>query len=259
MTKRVEPTLTGITPDKEQIDSFHSRRSVTPAASETPQAPSKSSPALTTFLVIAYLGLAGTGYFFYQENEKLKATLANSNSRIAQLEDQLSATGEEMGESTVALRAKLEAITEKTNTLWGEMDKLWASAWRRNQTEIKELRTFTIKQPKLDKKQDSTLANLNKTVGDIQEKQTAAEFNVEALSEQLSSANNLKADLGNIRTELANLQQKSQGRDSQQLEVATAVSELDMSLKMLIERIEKLETQKRTTAGVAKPAGANNG
>ena len=59
--------------------------------------------------------------------------------RILQLENKLSATGEEIGESTVALQVKVTELTNKTNELWEQMDKLWASAWRRNQQEIADL------------------------------------------------------------------------------------------------------------------------
>lgn len=258
MNKRVEPTLPSITPDKDQIDSFQTKRTTAPSSiSNTNNNPTPvqkvSSPALTLFLILAYASLAGASWWFYQENIALKDLVDKSEVRISQLEDQLSATGEEMGESTVALRVKLEAMTEKTNKLWNEMDKLWASAWRRNQSEIKELNSFRIKQQNLDKKQNNQLTQLNSSIKDVESKQTEAEFNVNALNEQLSAASSLKAQLSQLNADLTSLQQKSQGRDSQQLEVATSVSELDMTLNLLIERIEKLETSNKNTSSKPTP------
>ncbi|GHF92976.1 hypothetical protein [Thalassotalea marina] len=256
MSNRVEPEIPNISLDDDMVKPAQKASKPTSSQSPAPQskAPTKASGALVFFTVAIYAALAGTGYFFYQENLKLQATINDSQDRIQQLEDQLSATGEEMGESTVALKAKLQAISEKTEKLWEEMDKLWASAWRRNQSEIKDLTAQNKKLVAQDKNMTGSIDTLAKSVKDVKDKQTATDFNVEALSEQLQSAGNIQSELNKVKDDLATLKQRIQGRDSQQMEVATSVNSLDMQLKLLLERIESLEKKPASVTPATKQA-----
>jgi chromosome segregation ATPase len=45
-----------------------------------------------------------------------------------------------MDQSSATIGLRLKELTDKTNELWEQMDKLWASAWRKNQSEIAKLR-----------------------------------------------------------------------------------------------------------------------
>lgn len=259
MSNRVEPEIPNISLDDDLVKTSPNNRGSRETSSAKPAAviQAKPSKTLAVFTFGIYAALAGTGYFFYQENLQLKQVISNSEDRIQQLEDQLSATGEEMGESTVALRAKLEAITEKTEKLWGEMDKLWASAWRRNQSEIKELNSASKKQKTQQTKLANSISTVTQNVSEIKEKQTATEFSIDALSEQLTAANNVKKDLSSIDSAIASLESKYQGRSDQQMEVATSVNELNMQITLLIERIEKLEVgNNQTSKPTAVPSTA---
>ncbi len=113
--------------------------------STTSSAPSSSDSSkggngvwITLVALIALIACGGC-YYLYTLLEAQKLAAQNAESRIAFLEQKLSATGEEIGESTVALQVKVTELTNKTNELWEQMDKLWASAWRRNQQEITAL------------------------------------------------------------------------------------------------------------------------
>ncbi|MDO6426899.1 hypothetical protein Q4489_07755 [Thalassotalea sp. 1_MG-2023] len=250
MSNRVEPEIPNITLDDDHIKPSSTKttntNSNTTAKSVTP--PSNKTSGVSVFFTVAiYIALAGTGYYFFEQNKQLKSSIDDADHRIQQLEDQLSATGEEMGESTVALKAKLQAISEKTEKLWAEMDKLWASAWRRNQSEIKELRAQNKKQDSANSNVTNTVNTLAASVGNITEKQTATEFTVDALSEQVQQANMLKQEINQLSDDMAAIQQNIQGRNSQQIEVASNVNSLDMQIKMLIERIESLENKKAVT------------
>ena len=50
-------------------------------------------------------------------------------------------------------------------------------------------------------------------------------------------------DLDKLKSQLTSLNAKSSGRDNQQMEVATTVNELDTLLKLILERIESIETK----------------
>jgi len=243
VSNRVEPEIPSITLDQDQLKRVNTPGSSTSAKNNSTNhasanATNKQSHA---FSIVLLLALGGLSWLFFQENQKLQSVISNSEQRIQQLENQLSATGEEMGESTIALKAKLEAITEKTEKLWEEMDKLWASAWRRNQSEIKALRTTTKKQDTLNKSQSNQLSTAASDLNTLNEKLTSTEFNVNALADQLTAANNIQNEISKITTQITSLKQKSSDRDSQQMEVATSVNQLEMSVTLLIERLEVIE------------------
>ena len=271
MTKRVEPEIPSITLDSDQVKSFKNSQKNTNSAnkksanskniSDNSNSKANASSPLNTFaMFLIYITVGVSIWWFYQENIKLQNHLINSQQRIALLEDQLSATGEEMGESEVAMKVRLEGLTEKSNKLWGEMDKLWASAWRRNQSEIKELRSKTIKQTNAVTANNKKIDNAITSIRKVEEKQTSTEFNINLLSDQVTAANNTQAEFKKLTEKFATLEEKSSSRDQQQMKVATNVNELDqsfnqldMSLNLLVERLENLEG--RTTKSKAvKPA-----
>jgi len=249
LSNRVEPEIPSITLDQDQVKSMHVKSSQSGnnsnniKANSPPPSTASSSKTNNFFTVVVYLALAGSAWFFYQENLKLQNAISTSDQRIQQLENQLSATGEEMGESTIALKVKLEAMTTKTEKLWAEMDKLWASAWRRNQTEIKEVRSKGIKQLNVINSNKTEIGNVKTIVAGLTDKQTSTEFNINALSDQINAANNIRVDLDKLKSQLITLNTKSSGRDNQQMEVATTVNELDTMLKLILERIESIETK----------------
>ena len=133
--------------DKDDVDSYRRNRGASPSkkavSSSTPPPPPEqkakvSGPSwLALIFIIIMLG-AGIGYTAYTI-EQQKLVIIEAQKRIGDLENRLSATGEEMDQSAVALQVKVGELSAKTQDLWEQMDKLWASAWRRNQSEIKDL------------------------------------------------------------------------------------------------------------------------
>ena len=89
-------------------------------------------------LLIALIAAGASGFLYYTQQQS-QIALDSATTRILELENRLSATGEEMGNSTVALQVKVGELANRAEELWGQMDKLWASAWRRNQKDIKDL------------------------------------------------------------------------------------------------------------------------
>ena len=84
---------------------------------------------LATFAVLIALASVGAAGWLFQQLQ-IQVERANSaEERIAGLESKLSATGEEIGDTTVALQIKVTELSNKSNELWEQMDKLWASAW----------------------------------------------------------------------------------------------------------------------------------
>jgi len=258
LSNRVEPEIPSITLDQDQVKTSRTIKSTQRNAINTKPAVAvptvKTSNTNNFFTVFIYLVLIAASWFFYQENIKLQNLISHSEQRIISLENQLSATGEEMGESTIALKAKLEAMSSKTEKLWEEMDKLWASAWRRNQTEIKDLRsakkrqdTLNNNQEAVNTKQAAQLANTTKNINTINDKVTSAEFNMTALADQISAASNIQDQIKQLTSQFTTLKEKTSGRDVQQMEIATNVNQLEMSVTLLIERLEKIERFQQST------------
>ncbi len=99
----------------------------------------KSNNGLVSLLMLISLTACGACGYLYWLHQQHVQTLNANEARILSLESKLSATGEEIGNSTVALQVKVTELSNRSEQLWEQMDKLWASAWRRNQQEIKAI------------------------------------------------------------------------------------------------------------------------
>jgi uncharacterized protein HemX len=254
LSNRVEPEIPNITLDHDQVKSA---RTNTTSAKKTAKPTStnnsaKTSSSLTTSLLlfVSYAAIAGGGWYFYQQQILLNKALDNSDQRIQQLENQLSATGEEMGESTIALKVKLEAVSAKTELLLTEMDKLWASAWRKNQKEIKELNSRSKKLVSQQGKNILSAKTQSTAISDLKDKITATEFSIDAISEKIVATNSIRGQFEEISSQLSTLDANSKSRDKQQMITATSINEFDTSLQLMLERIERVEA--RMAAGVTQ-------
>jgi chromosome segregation ATPase len=262
LTKRVEPEFPSITPDIDQVESFKNTRThansnakggantnVSSAETNSKQ----GNPVwliLLTLIIALTLGLSIT--WFYQEHSKSQELMLQYQQRITVLEQQLSATGEEMGESTVAMKVRLETLTDKSEKLWQEMDKLWASAWRRNQSDIKTLRSTSVKHQQKTSDSIQKLSTTLTAIDQLKEKITASDLKINALGDNLNTLNVINAELDKLKSELSSLTQQSFGRDNQQIEIASSVNELDTLIQLLVERIESLELKLAVSNAIPK-------
>jgi len=151
-----------------------------------------------------------------------KVQAEKAEERIAQLENKLSATGEEIGESTVALQVKVTELSNKSAELWEQMDKLWASAWRRNQKEIADL--------------GDRVSNVQKG---INENISSVDADVKSQASQLGA---LKNQLASLADELLAL--------NVQLEQASSDKQAnERTIKNLNDKISVLEKRNNTLSG----------
>ena len=108
--------------------------SSSPSANRQPSGSGNGNGIWVVLVAVIALAACGGCYYLYTLLEHQKAVAEQAEQRILQLENKLSATGEEIGESTVALQVKVTELTNKTNELWEQMDKLWASAFLASQS-----------------------------------------------------------------------------------------------------------------------------
>jgi len=246
LSKREEPEIPTIAIDQDQVKLARepATKVQKPEHTRLTTKKIKSSPLLHKVLIlIPYVAIAATSWYFYQQQLSTNHVLETSAQRIQQLENQLSATGEEMGESTIALKLKLEAIGEKTELLLSEMDKLWASAWRKNQKEIKELNSQSIKIAQQQDKNTSSVSQQNDALNDLKDKLTETEFSINAVSEQMVALSSLKDEMKKLSSHINSLDANAKSRDKQQMFTATSINEFDTSLRLLVERMERLEAK----------------
>ena len=197
--------------EKDDLESFHrTRAQATNKSSKkgsVPDEPSaaSNSPSWFAFLFLLIIIVGAAGYWSLEQYKVLQ----QAQGRIADLESRLSATGEDMDQSAAALQIKVSELSTKTEHLWSEMDKLWASAWRRNQSEIGDLNKTVVAlkaaSEKSAKSLSSDAADNNTSIGIIKEQLENQANLLKQLNDNFSQVNNVDAD---FEQQLASLREK---------------------------------------------------
>ncbi len=170
-------------------------------------------------LIVCSLVAAGAAcYWAWQLDRDLRLAArqqAMLGQRIAELEDRLSDTDEGMSQSSAAMAVKIKE-------LYSEVDKLWASAWRRNKSRIDSLEKSSADHSgqlaTLGKTDQAYSAQLRKLAAGL-EKMEEASGNLERLV-NTAQANQAQLEkfadeLNRARLEYARLQKRideSEGR-----------------------------------------------
>ncbi|MEW9796629.1 hypothetical protein [Alteromonas sp. CYL-A6] len=187
--------------------------------------------------LVALIALAGVGgcYYLYTQLEQQKLAAQEAENRIMLLEKKLSATGEEIGESTVALQVKVNELVAKTEELWEQMDKLWASAWRRNQKEIADLGE------RVTNVQSAINGNIQNVADDVK----ATNGQVASLKRQLAT---VADDLLALNVQLEQAQSDKQQNAQTVKSLNDKLSVLEQRNNALSGRISKMEQDLRDIA-----------
>lgn len=210
--------------------------SASPISSPTQNDPgTKSGSGLAVFaLLIAFAACGGAGWLYMQLEQQI-AVSDRAERRIAELENKLSATGEEIGESTVALQVKVTELSNKTNELWEQMDKLWASAWRRNQKDIEDL----------SKKVDDNVGSLKSRMSSVT---STASDNTQTIADTKVQVENLASEALALSVQL----ERSSATDASTRRDLQAASEklalLEQRNAALVNRLNQLENEIRDLA-----------
>jgi len=196
------------------------------------------------FIVVALTAAGaacGWAWQLQQELDAAEGVLANYESRIRDLEDRLSDTDEGMNQSTAAMAVKIKE-------LYSEVDKLWASAWRRNKASIEALeKTSSDQAGKLatlaetDKQYSGQLkslagdiAKLRSVAGEMEKLVASARAN-EALMERLGD------DVSRATLELSRLDKRVQTGEEWQAAVDGFRKQVNQSLIKLQQGLNQLQ------------------
>lgn len=202
----------------------------------------KSGNGLAIVALIVAIGAVGASAYMFQQLQVSAEQASAAEKRILSLEDKLSATGEEMGNSTVALQVKVTELTNKSNELWEQMDKLWASAWRRNQQEIKTLNGQV----------SNVRSDTQKLLSDINKKVTDAQSGNQQLVSRIDNVNGkLNAQANDILTASISAEQASEAANQQLSKIAELndkVLLLEKRNSNLLSKLSELEKQLKELA-----------
>jgi hypothetical protein len=244
LTNKFSNDLPSLAPDRDQVSAYKNHRTNTDVKAPKEQKPQKQSSTFNPLIVLLIFSIMGFGaWWSYQHDIKSQALIKSAENRIAALEEQLSATGEEMGESSIAMKVRLEALSKKTEDLWIQMDKLWASAWRKNQAEIAVLNRQMATQNANLKNQTQQTKSAAITVKSIGQKLTDAEFNLGILSEQIQLIDQIKKQSDVLSNNISALESKDLERDNQQIQLAGNLAQIKSAQNKLVARIKQLESQ----------------
>ena len=197
--------------EKDDLESFHrTRAQLTNKSSKKGNVSDESTSASNSpsWFAVLFLLIIIVGAASYWSFEQFKV-LQQSQSRITELESRLSTTGEDMDQSAAALQVKVSELSAKTEHLWTEMDKLWASAWRRNQTEIgalnKTAMALKASTDKNTKNLKSEASDNNTSIGLVKEQLENQASLLKQSNDKFSQFNNIDAD---FEQQLASLREK---------------------------------------------------
>lgn len=239
--EKFESDIPKIILEKEDREAFQRTRqqSNRPVSKDTKDIPegkkSSGSPIFTFFVFLLAVGAGGACYWLYEQKLIQDQQLERAEQRIQELERRLSATGEEMDQSAVALQVKVTELSERSDELWSQMDKLWASAWRRNQSDIKELTG------KVSRQERTFTQKLSGLEGDI----TSGSTNLAVIQEQVNSQQEMTQDFSILLSELERQDSgfKRQFGDIQAKLIAT--DQVNSALNRRIADLEKWREQEK--------------
>ena len=239
--QKFENDIPKIVLEKEDREAFQRQRQQSNKSTsakvteEAPAAKSSGSPLFTFFVFLLAVTAGGACYWLYEQKLLQDEQLARAEQRIQDLERRLSATGEELDQSAVALQVKVNELSEKSEELWSQMDKLWASAWRRNQTEIKDL----------ERKVDTQKSELNKQFSAVESDISQSSTNIAAIREQITSQQEQSQDFSILLSELESQDSgfKRQFGDIQAKLIAT--DQVNSALNRRIADLEKWRDQEK--------------
>ena len=225
--------------EKDDLESFHRTRAQStkksPKKGNLPdESPSTSnSPSWFAVLFLLIIIVSATTYWSFEQYKIIQ----QAQSRITELESRLSATGEDMDQSAAALQIKVSELSLKTENLWGQMDQLWSSAWRRNQSEIGALNKTVMS---LKASSEKSTRSLNSKTGDNN-------TTIGLFKEQLENQANLLKQLGDKFVQIndvdANFEQQLVSLREKLISTALANNNLTNQIDDLRRRVAAAERE----------------
>ena len=117
---------------------------------------------LTLLIAVSALGAS---YFLWEQSRQTQMAAIQAESRIAELEAQLTSTGDELTQSDAAVRVKLKELDTEVRKLWDSRKK----ANKVTDSQAKTIKNLTTRSGETRKKADSLIAQLTVVSADLDE------------------------------------------------------------------------------------------
>lgn len=186
-----------------------------PAGSVSLSMSGKSGWVHILALVLAFSAIAFSAFQWWVQAKSLES----AQLRVAELEKRLSTTDESVSKSGVALQVTIKEIKDKQTELSVELDKLWASAWRLNQTEISSQSNKIKSISATQGKNRSDIDQINQVASALKTEMAALQAKTEALSALEKTVKSQDRHIAELKTDIAALEKanselKKQGADN---------------------------------------------
>jgi chromosome segregation ATPase len=195
------------------------------------------------FIAVALVVAGGACYWAFQLQQQLEqanAQMERYAKRIGDLEARLSDTDEGLSQNT-------EAMAVKIKELFAEVDKLWASAWRRNKAAIEELektsasqvrkvaaaeKTIAANETQL-KSAASDIARLKSVAGDLERLMASAKANQTEVERVADSLNRVNVELTRLSKRVGDNEEWVNSINAFRAQINRTISELQTSVRNL--------------------------
>ncbi|MGI9292731.1 MAG: hypothetical protein ACR2PS_02005 [Pseudomonadales bacterium] len=201
-----------VTPARDEIASYNAKQATRSTKQIQPDMGGGAKFFLFLSFLLASVAAAGSAYLFLQLTES-QATLQDAQQRVVDLENRLSSTDESVNESGVAMQVKIKELTS-------EVDKLWASAWRKNQATLKALD------------------------GQVKTQQQASASQAKSLTAQTEAVDKLQSQVGSALAaaqQLKEIQSTSMAQKAELSELSDQLRDIDTGLRSLSKRMSESE------------------
>ncbi len=194
---------------------------------------------VTVSLVIALVACA----WAWQLEEKLTQAAFDREryaKRISDLEDRLLDTDEGLSQNTAQMAVKIKE-------LYSEVDKLWASAWRRNKASIEELQGTTTNLDKKIASLDGSISSTNNDLaglrsdvtklkgvaGDLERLMGNARANQASMERVADTVNKLNLDFARLNKRVTSNEEWVESINNFRRQINGSISELQSAVRTL--------------------------
>ena len=202
------------------------------------------------FIALA-LGVAGVAcgwaWQLQQQLELSEAAVQGYADRIADLEDRLSDTDEGLSQNSATMAVKIKELSAKAEENFKEIDKLWASAWRKNKAKIAALekqsashdsklsstgKSLTAVQGDL-KSAAGDITRLKSVAGDLERLMSSANANQAEVERVADNLNRINLDLAKIDKRVAGNEEWVASINAFRRQINSALTELRADIQAL--------------------------
>ncbi|MDP4598566.1 MAG: hypothetical protein NWR61_06230 [Pseudomonadales bacterium] len=232
--------IPAIAPAKDEVASY--RRS---GRADVPKQ-SNFNGMLVFALVLMAVIMGVGGFTLYEVQKKLEQAnqlLAQGQKSIRDLDDRLAATGTDVSKT-------LQVMQTQQATNLGEIDKLWAVAYRQNRPRIQELETAQKALLAMDKKLDAQIGNQVGSLNKVTERFDKLSSSIRADSEEIATTVALLRGQTQEQSVLLEAQRRSVlGLEKQMKSVQEAISVFDRYRQQTNQQLVDMQRQLQRPAG----------